>query len=315
MSEVLREKRTNGTRVHAGSGAATTTREAPTRKAPTRKAPARKAPAQASPARQAPTRTSPTRTSPKPPSQSMDTSALAAAALETALRTTTVPARPSDDETSFTDFDLDSDVTQIADDDTLTTDAPETDLETDLESDSDDEVTDDGDPRTSRLSRLPGFVRTHLVSVGIGVVALVLAIALVLTTLGLQSKSSLESGRASALSAAKTYAVEVASYNYNNLNHDFGIVLGNSTPSYRSSFSQASGALKSTLVKYHAIAKATVVQAGVVSASAGNVVVLVFLDQTITNTMQKSATTDRSQVQMSLNNVGGKWLINNVTLL
>jgi Mce-associated membrane protein len=335
MSDVLREeKRINGTRVKAASGATTTTRETPTRKAPVRKAavrkapvrkaPVRKAPVHASPDGQEPTRTSPTRTSPTRTSGGMATSELTAAALETALRTTTIPVSPSDEyedeETWLTDSDV-SAVVELADDDSLIEEDTESEADSELDtseldtSELDTEVADDGSPRIPRLSRLTGFVRKHLVSVGIGVVALALAIALVLTTLGLQSKSSLESARSSGLASAKTYAVEVASYNYNNLNHDFGVVLGNSTPSFRSSFSQSSNALKSTLIRYHAIAKATVVATGVVSASTSNVVVLVFLDQTITNTMQKNATTDRSQVEISLNNVGGKWLINNVTLL
>jgi hypothetical protein len=99
------------------------------------------------------------------------------------------------------------------------------------------------------------------------------------------------------------------------MSQDFGAVLAVSTPSFRKSFSQASGALETTLVRYHATATAKVVSAGIVSSTATSATALVFLDQNVTNSIQKSATTDRTQVEISLVFQNGKWLISNVTLL
>lgn len=76
-----------------------------------------------------------------------------------------------------------------------------------------------------------------------------------------------------------------------------------------------SDALKSTLDRYHATADATVVSAGIVSASTSRAVALVFLDQKITNSTQSAPTNDRSQVEITLVGSGGKWFINQVSLL
>ena len=89
----------------------------------------------------------------------------------------------------------------------------------------------------------------------------------------------------------------------------------NSTPSFRRSFTESSDALKSTLAQYKATADASVVSAGLVSSSTSEAVVLVFLTQKIENSTQAKPTTDRSQVQISLVRSGGRWLINQVTLL
>lgn len=142
-----------------------------------------------------------------------------------------------------------------------------------------------------------------------------LLIALILTMLQLNDANALDSARSSALTAAQTYATQIAGYDYRHLDDDFAAVLANSTPSFKESFTKSSNALKSTLIKYKATAVAKVVSAGVVSATTGQVVVLVFLDQTVNNTNQKAPTTDRSQIEMTLVSSSGRWLIDQVTLI
>jgi Mce-associated membrane protein len=163
--------------------------------------------------------------------------------------------------------------------------------------------------------RLRRTLVDSFVAVVLGVVAIGLAVALALTMLQLGDNSNLDSARTSALAAARTYSVELAGYNYLHLDQDFAVVQSHSTPSFQHSFSQSSDALKSTLVKYHASASATVVAAGLVSASTSRAVALVFLDQTVTNSTQSKPTTDRSQVEITLVHSSGRWLIDQVTLL
>jgi Mce-associated membrane protein len=161
--------------------------------------------------------------------------------------------------------------------------------------------------RGRRLSR-PGVVV-------LGVLALVLAVALVLSQMALGHQNSLAGARTSALAASKTYAVELAGYDYRHLGHDFAVVEANSTPTFRRTFSQAGEALKTTLTRYQATATAKVVSAGIVSATTTRATALVFLTQKIKNSAQSATTSDRSQVEITLVNVHGRWLINNVTLL
>jgi Mce-associated membrane protein len=204
----------------------------------------------------------------------------------------------------------------------LTSDTDESDIdETEgvvLEAAADTEVTDpleETDAKSGRPQRVRGFVSSHFGTLAVGFVALILAVALVLSITQLNNKSALESSRASALGAARTYAQQIGGYNYNSLNADFGKVLSNSTPSFRHSYSQSSNALKSTLVKYKASATATVISAGIISATTNSASVLVDLNQVVKNTLTKSSTTSRSQISMNLSRSNGKWLINNVTIL
>jgi Mce-associated membrane protein len=186
----------------------------------------------------------------------------------------------------------------------------------DLRADDDDDTQEENDaPAVAPEGRIRRLLHANFRVVLLAVVATGLAAALILTMLGLSGKDALTSARTSALQAARTYAVEIGGYNYQNLNQSFGAVESDSTPSFRSSYSQASGALKTTLLKYHAIATATVVAAGLQSATANNADALVFLDQTVKNSLEKGPTTDRSQVEINLVYNDGKWLINNVTLL
>jgi Mce-associated membrane protein len=171
-------------------------------------------------------------------------------------------------------------------------------------------------PRSTATQRwFSGHLSSVVLSLVVGLIVLTLAGALVVTTRQLQHRNAVDSARSTALSAAKVYAIELASYNYHSLNADFGQVIAHSTPEFAASFNKSSSDLKSFLTKYDATAKASVVATGVVSATTGRAVVLIFLDQTVTNTTQKKGTTTQSRVEMTLLHSRGRWLINAVSLL
>jgi Mce-associated membrane protein len=163
----------------------------------------------------------------------------------------------------------------------------------------------------------PGrWVRRRGRIVLLALVVVGLLAALVSTDLKLRHQEAIGSARNAALAAAKTDSVELASYDYHHLDQDFGTVRQHSTPSFQASFSQSSSALASVLVRYHATATASVVSAGVVSASTSHATVLVFLVQTVTNSTQRSGPQKaQSRVQMSLLHSHGYWLIDEVKLL
>ena len=159
------------------------------------------------------------------------------------------------------------------------------------------------------------WMRSNTALAGGCLLVAALTVALILSLLALTNQDAQAAARASALTAARTYAVQLASYDYRDLNRNFATVAGESTPSFRRSFTESSDALKATLAKYKATAGATVVSAGLVSSGTSQAVALVFLTQKIANATQTKPTTDRSQVQISLVKSGGRWLINQVTLL
>jgi Mce-associated membrane protein len=159
------------------------------------------------------------------------------------------------------------------------------------------------------------WTRSNRVLVGAGVVVAALVVALILSLLALGNQDAQASSRTSALAAARTYAVQLASYNYRHLEGGFATVAADSTSSFRRSFTESSDALKTTLTRYKATADASVVSAGLVSSDPSRAVALVFLTQRIANSTQSKPTTDRSQVEITLVRSGGRWLIDQVTLL
>lgn len=151
--------------------------------------------------------------------------------------------------------------------------------------------------------------------VALGALSVVLAAALVVTLLDLRSRDQVNSARTSALAAARTYSVELSSYRYTELQKDFELVLSHSTPAFQKNYTKSSSALNKILVQYKASATGSVKAAGVVSATTKQVVVLVDVDQKVTNSTKKTPTQDESRLQMTLVRENGRWLIDKLTLL
>jgi mannitol-specific phosphotransferase system IIBC component len=178
-----------------------------------------------------------------------------------------------------------------------------------------------GEPAPSRRG-WRRWILGPVASAATAAVALALAVALVVTLVLLSSDqsrldrlNSVESARSSALTAARTYSLQVASYNYRYLTQDFSRVERECTPSFAATYRQSSAALASFLRQYHAVATARVVAAGVASASPTRAVVIVFLDQTVTSTSQKVPTNDQSRLQLTLARSKSRWLIDQLKLL
>jgi Mce-associated membrane protein len=173
---------------------------------------------------------------------------------------------------------------------------------------------DDATVVPAKLGRVRWLIGRKWYIVALLVIAALVAF-LVVAESDLTKDNAVNNARTSALAAARTDAVELGSYNYRHLSADFGIVKSHSTPSFRASFTQSSDSLASLLAKYHATARATVVAAGIVSASTSKAVVLVFLNQTVSNTSKSGGpSTDHSRVEITLLNVNGHWLIDKVNL-
>jgi Mce-associated membrane protein len=185
-----------------------------------------------------------------------------------------------------------------------------------------DEDTSTTDPTAVRR-------RPREVVLGAGVVALLivaLAVALVMTSIRLhdddknasrlRQAEAVDAARVSSLAAARTYAVDLTSYNYKTLTAGFAAVASHSSPSFRASFEKSSAALVPVLKKYDAVSKGTVVAAGLASCTTAKAEAVILLDQTVTNTADKKGpTTDESRVAMTLVVDHGHWVIDQVKLL
>ncbi len=104
--------------------------------------------------------------------------------------------------------------------------------------------------------------RFGIVEVVALIVIVALAVALIISRVQLSNQDSLNAARSGAVAAAKTDAIDVATYSYLHLHRDFGKVEAQSTPSFRRSFIRSSGSLSKVLVQYKATASAKVVPRG-----------------------------------------------------
>jgi Mce-associated membrane protein len=79
-------------------------------------------------------------------------------------------------------------------------------------------------------------------------------------------------------------------------------------------YSQSSAQLRQLLVDNKATAHGVVVDSAVKSATANQVVVLLFVDQTVANKAAPDPRIDRSRVKMTMDKVDGAWRASKVEL-
>ncbi|WP_054814998.1 hypothetical protein [Nocardia arizonensis] len=154
-------------------------------------------------------------------------------------------------------------------------------------------------------------------SVLVAVLALVAVAGVVSSTvLGWQLKQERDVRAASeaALAAARNYGVTLTSVDVNNLDRDFAAIMDGATGEFKDMYGRSSSSLRQLLVDNKATGKGTVLDAGVKSATETEVEVILFIDQTITNSASADPRVDRSRVSMTMKLVDGRWLASRVYL-
>lgn len=169
-----------------------------------------------------------------------------------------------------------------------------------------------------------GFsLRRPPIQVVAAALAVVLIAALILSIIEWQhyanranSLSSLQRTESSALQAAESYGIDVGSYNYNNLygpTASWTQIEDHSTPAFKSKYEQTTSLLAPTVKSYKGSATATVQTAAVSQVKGSTATVLIELDQTITNSTQKSGPQSETFiVTLTLVHQKGQWLISSV---
>ncbi|WP_243858450.1 DUF3329 domain-containing protein [Mycobacterium sp. DL440] len=112
---------------------------------------------------------------------------------------------------------------------------------------------------------------------------------------------------AAALNTANSYAVTLTSVDTNNLDANFAAVLDGSTGEFHGMYAKSSSELRKLLIDHKATGHGVVVDSAVKSANTNEVVVLLFVDQTVTNTEVPDPRVDRSRMVMTMQNVDGGW--------
>ncbi|OBJ27386.1 tetratricopeptide repeat protein [Mycobacterium colombiense] len=115
--------------------------------------------------------------------------------------------------------------------------------------------------------------------------------------------------------AAIAYAQVLTSIDANKVDENFKQVLDGSTGEFKDMYTQSSVKLRQLLIDNKATAHGVVVDSAIQSESTDRVVVLLFIDQTVTNTAAPDARVDRSRIKMTMEKVDGHWRASKVQLL
>jgi Mce-associated membrane protein len=123
--------------------------------------------------------------------------------------------------------------------------------------------------------------------------------------------------RGAALAAAKTETALALTYNYRTLDSDFAKAEAGMSKSFRADFAGiAAKSVTPLATKTHAVTTATIVSAGVISATSNSAQILVFADQTVENKLLNATSRlDKSVIDVSMVKQDGHWLINNLNPL
>jgi Mce-associated membrane protein len=116
--------------------------------------------------------------------------------------------------------------------------------------------------------------------------------------------------------AAVREVTATLTYNYKTLQTDFANAEQGMTPTFRAKFAESTRTSVTPLAtKQSAITTASVSASGVSQASTGAATVLVFANQTVQNALLTHPRLDRTRIKVSMVNLGGKWLIDNLSPL
>src|ERR1700733_1873348 len=115
--------------------------------------------------------------------------------------------------------------------------------------------------------------------------------------------------------AAVAYAQVLTSIDSNKVDENFRQVLDGATGEFKDMYTQSSVQLRQLLIDNKATAHGVVVDSAIQSESTNMVVVLVFIDQTVTNMQAPDPRIDRSRIKITMQKIDGRWRASKVQLL
>jgi Mce-associated membrane protein len=137
-----------------------------------------------------------------------------------------------------------------------------------------------------------------------------------LVTVHVSSVDAVEHTRTDVIGAATSGVARVLSYDYRHLDGDFTAAERLLTPHFRKQYDDTTAkGVRPLAAKYKAISSADVSAAGIVDAGRDRAVVLVFVNQTVTNSQLTAPRLDRSRIDVTMVRSDGRWLIDRLTTL
>ncbi|MEZ0362385.1 Mce protein [Mycobacterium sp. pUA109] len=185
-----------------------------------------------------------------------------------------------------------------------------TDVLEELATDSDDSLTADEGEAEAPPDDPPRTRRKWPSRVTIAVLALlVVGLAALSGYLGWQVKNTrdIDAAKEAALRAANSYAVTLTSVDSGNLDANFTAVLDGSIGEFHDIYTKSSAQLRQLLIDHKATGHGVVLDSAVKSATKDQVVILLFVDQTVTNTEVPDPRVDRSRIELTMQKIDGQW--------
>lgn len=199
-----------------------------------------------------------------------------------------------------------------ADEADVLTDTDETDEPADETAETAEPADDTDEPESPAAQRRTWRRRAAVAAIA----ALVAGSLAAAGYLGWQLWQEREVARAAdaAQEAAVGYAQTLTSIDSAKVDENFDQVLDGATGEFKDMYSQSSVELRQLLIDNKATARGVVVDSAVQSATKGKVVVLLFVDQSVSNAAVPDPRIDRSRIKMTMEDVDGRWRASKVEL-
>lgn len=117
-----------------------------------------------------------------------------------------------------------------------------------------------------------------------------------------------------AQATATSYAETLTSVDSSQVDANFTRVLDGATGEFKDMYTQSSVQLRQLLIDNNATAHGTVVDSAIQSKSEDTVVVLLMVDQNVTNNALPDPRVDRSRMKLTMERDGDRWLASKVEL-
>lgn len=130
----------------------------------------------------------------------------------------------------------------------------------------------------------------------------------------LWQQRQLDDAARQAQQAAIDYAQTLTSIDSNRVDENFTRVLNGATGEFKDMYTQSSMQLRQLLIDNKATAHGSVVDSAIQSKSKDKVVVLLMVDQTVSNAAMPDGRVDHSRMKITMDKVDGRWLAGKVEL-
>lgn len=190
--------------------------------------------------------------------------------------------------------------------------AEDTESSADADAESDSEVPGDGDEKDS--AERPSWIRYA----AFGAIAAVLVGALVFSGIfgwKVWQQHQIDAAGEQALSVAIPYTETLTSIDSNDIDESFRKILNGATGDLKKDFTPASVQLRQLLLDNKASSHGKVVNSAIQFKSTDKVVLLMMVDQSITNTQRPDPRVDKSRMKITMEKIDGRWLASKLEYL